>query len=520
MKQTIGILLLLLPVLLFPAAPVFGGTQSGTVRIGYIYTDLTGNQGTYQPTYNLYEGSAFSLENFRYQWDNGLRVTANMVNPFLKNRRFNVGLSKAGHGGLNVSHNSYRRSYDFDGDNTTQRRTSYASAWVRPSRQVKLFGGFGYADKRGRAVDLTESALGAGVNHIDYTIQDFHAGAEFKHRRSFGRVEYRIGDFNDYRSQTNDHKSKRIRMTFYSPIPKHKDFVVSGGYQHFTRELENRLDTLKANTVWGATQYAHHKGYKIRYSFMFDRTRRRGDPLSTDNIIHAVHVGKAWRNRGEITVGYGQRVKDDERIQRSADEYSLTGRFQVTEQLKLQAGIDRESHVVDSGRTLTGAYDRARNWLSAKYRVEGGYLRLKLEDRQKDNDDIGSKVDFKRMSFDGILTDELYGELMGSFAYGKGEYENSAGLYEYKEYTLSGEASTRKKLRFQAGLRGTYYRAQQDVDIESFALELIGRYRILERTQLELTYSAHNFDDLNDPAEVYGQYYTANVVQVVIAYEL
>ena len=150
----------------------------------------------------------------------------------------------------------------------------------------------------------------------------------------------------------------------------------------------------------------------------------------------------------------------------------------------------------------------------------GGYLRLKFEDRRKNNDDIGSKVDFVRLSFDGTFSTELYGELMGSFTYGKGEYENAAGLFDYKEYTLSGEAWTRTKLRFQAGVRGTYYRAQQDVDIESFALELIGRYGILERTRLELTYSSHNFDDLNDPAEFYDQYYTANVLQAMIVYEL
>ena len=520
MKRISNLILLMAPVLILSASSASRGNQSGSARVGYIYTDLTGNQGVYQPTYNLYEGFAFSVDKYRYQWDSGLRLTANLNNPFLKNRRMNVGLNKSGLGGLTFSHNSYRRTYDFDGDNSTQRRVTSTSAFVHPVSQVKLFGGFSVIDKHGRTIDVIEPEQGSGLNIVDYTRQSYHAGAEFKYARSFGRIEYRIADFNDDQDITNDRRSKRIRVTFYTPLPKYEELVLSGGVQHFGNEFENRIDTLKANTVWGAAQYGHRLGYKLRYSFMFDRARRRGDIVPTDNIVHAVHVGKAWRGRGEITVGYGLRTNDDAFVQRSADEYSVTGRLRLTDRLNLLVGIDRENHVVDSGRTLTGEDDRSRNWFSAKYLIAGGYLRLKLEDRSKNNDDIGSKVDFTRLSFDGTVTSEFYGDLMGSFAYGKGEYENSAGLYEYKEYTLSGEAWTRDKLRFRAGVRGTYYRARQDVDIESFALELIGRYRVFDKTALELTYSAHNFDDFDDPAETYSRYYTANVVQAVIIYEL
>ncbi len=492
----------------------------GTVRAGYIYTDIEGNQGVHQPTFNLYDGMAFSLEQFRYQWTSGLKLTANVHNPFLDNRRLNLGVSRPGLMGVTLNHSANRRTYSFDGSDHTRRQFTSGSAWLRPIKQVKLFGGFDNIDKVGTAVDLIEPELGAAQNQVDYTRLGFHGGVEVKHRRSGGRLEYRLADFNDDRNVTNDRQSKRLRLTFYSPLPKYEQFVLSGGLQHFENRYENRPDTLSANTVWGAMRYSHELGYHVRYSFMFDRARRTGDYTASDKIIHTIHAGKTWRGRGGMTVGYGTRVNDDESTQRSAAEYSFTGWVRPIEALLLRGGYDFESDVIDAGRTLTGDRDRTRHHVSAKYTLGEASLRVKLEERQRENDDIGSKLEFTRISTDLSYSDDRYGMATASYTHGSGDYDNTAGQFEYTEHTFFGEAMSREYRRVQAGVRGMYYRAQRDVDIESFTVEFTGRFRLMDKSRLEVVYAAHNFDDLDDPAEFYERYFTANVVTAVLVYEL
>jgi hypothetical protein len=503
----------------FAAGSASADKYQGTVRAGYIYTDLEGNRAVHQPTFNLYEGFSFSLERFRYQWDSGSRLSADLTNLFLNNRRMAVGFSRPGLVGISVNHTGYRRTYDFSGANFTRRRATSASAWVRPSLFLKLFGGFGITNKRGRSSDFFDPGP-AGTNEIDYNLLDYHAGAEFKHRGSYGRVEYRLADFNNDTNRQNDRRSRRLRVTFYSPLPKWNKIVLSGGFQHFENEVEVRADTLNANTFWGAARYGHPLGYHIRYSFIFDRSRRTGDLTDYDNVIHTVHAGRTWAGRGGVTVGYGRRLNDDVRIKRSGDEYSLTGWARPIKPLLLRAGFDYEGDVIDSGRSLTGDRERSRHWLSAKYTHAGGYVKVMLEDRQRENADIGSRIDFLRLSLDGSASDDRLGEIFAGYAYGRGEYVNSGGAFKYGEHTVSGEARSREYWHLQLGIEGMYYRSRSDVDVESFTLELIGRYKIREDAGVELSYSVHNFDDFNDLSPFYDRYFTANVVQVVLWYEL
>jgi hypothetical protein len=55
------------------------------------------------------------------------------------------------------------------------------------------------------------------------------------------------------------------------------------------------------------------------------------------------------------------------------------------------------------------------------------------------------------------------------------------------------------------------------LDVESFSVRLTGVYSFMTDYELEVAYSAHNFDDLADPSPVYSRYYTANVVQVSLS---
>ena len=68
----------------------------GTVKAGYIYSDIEGNFRVNQPTFNLYEGVTLSLEKFYYKLDNGIRLNGDFQNITLGNRRLRLGISKPG----------------------------------------------------------------------------------------------------------------------------------------------------------------------------------------------------------------------------------------------------------------------------------------------------------------------------------------------------------------------------------------------------------------------------------------
>ncbi|MFH1372867.1 MAG: hypothetical protein ABII79_03620 [bacterium] len=518
MKNIQYILIVVTALLVTASLPA--AEYDGTVRAGYVFTDLEGNLGVNQPTFNLYDGLALSLERFRYQWDNGMRLTGDLRNITMNNRRLALGLARPGLGGVTIRHTAYRRSYDFDDTRFTRRRTTNGSLWVQPIQYVKLFGGFGVTEKHGSSLGLFETDGFSSIGKVDYLNQFANVGVEFKKKRRLARVEYRTSDYSDDFEATGDRSSQCVRLTAYTPVPSFDDVVLSGGFQHYEHEVVDRSDTLTANTVWGAAKYTHKLGYHAKYSFLFDRARHTGDISATDNISQSIQIGKNWRSRGGIMFGYRYHLNDDVYDERSGSGYSLSGWLVPTQRLTLRAGLNFDEDNVDAGRTLTGNREYSRHWLSVRYRYSNLFVRAKLEDRRRDNDDIGSSVDLVRFSGDLSVTRAEYGELTVSYAYGTGEYKNSAGTFEYEEHVLSGEVTSREYRRVQAGFGGVYYRGRQDVDVESFEVKFTGKHRLLETAILEVIYSAHNFDNMADSSVPYREYYTANVVQANIIFEL
>ena len=75
MKQGMRFSLFVLIAVALVAATVAAEAEySGDVRVGWTFTDEEGNEGVYQPNYNLYDGPVISLEDFSYRMDNGLRL--------------------------------------------------------------------------------------------------------------------------------------------------------------------------------------------------------------------------------------------------------------------------------------------------------------------------------------------------------------------------------------------------------------------------------------------------------------
>ncbi len=520
LKNKIMPLLLTLGVMLFTSTTVISNDYRGSLRAGVILADIEGNNSVHQPTYNLYDGVSLSLEKFRYSWDNGLRFNANLKNTTRDNRDMTIGFYKQGHGGVNVRHNNYRRNYNFDGSEYTRRKVTSGSIWVKPIEQIKFFGGYGRTDKRGKILNILDYTSELPGTEIDYVHTYFNTGLEVRHKQSYGQIDYNVSNYSNDAIRKRDRNTQRLRISAYTPIPNYDNIIVGGGYQFYKNEMDKQNDTLKANTVWGVARYAHIKGYEVRYNIFFDRTRRTGDLTSTDNIKQIIQAGKSWRSHGGIMLGYGHYINDDLQRERTGNEYSLSGWWKAVTALTLRGGIGIIQNKVDSGHSLTGDREYSKQWLSAKYKFDDSFIRIKISNRKKENEDIKTSADFVRLTSDISLSNKKYGNLYASLTYGSGQYENTEGLFDFNEYTISGDLMTPENRKYQGGIGGNYYRAKEDLDLEISTLRFTGKVRIFEKTLIHVVYSIHNYDDLIYSSQPYTEYYTANIFEVNLIWEL
>jgi hypothetical protein len=111
----------------------------GDLSISYLYLDDEGNQSTYQPAFNIYEGPGISLEKFQYSLKNGLMFSADLKNIILNNRNLRMEVKKPGLFGVSLRHNQYRRVYNFDGSSYTRRHVNMGKVWIYPHTAVWPF---------------------------------------------------------------------------------------------------------------------------------------------------------------------------------------------------------------------------------------------------------------------------------------------------------------------------------------------------------------------------------------------
>lgn len=522
------LLLLACAGLLLPTVSA-AAEYAGTARVGYIFVDEEGNEGVFQPTYNLYDGVSLSLDNFHYTFDNGIRLFGDLNNITLNNRDLALGVTKSGLFGVDLRHNQYRRVFNFEGSQFTKRYNTRGNAWFRPHRLVKLFGGLGVTRKSGDLLEIfTEPPLGDLLRSRDYTNTFYNGGVTIGNDGRFATFEYRGSNFSDDATAfdeddeegfTADRQSQRFRLSGYTSVPRIENLFVNAGAQRFQYTVKDQEDTLTANTVWGGARYFINGGWSLRYSVIWDRARRTGDLVATDNITHAIYGDKIFRGIGGLTVGYQYHINDDVRDEVEGHGYVVSGYVRPVKNLTLRAGHGADMLEVKTGRTLTGDEDRTRAWGSATWRYAHGQLRAKIEDRTLEHEEIGSKVDFLRASTDLSATYERIGEFSVGYAYYNGDYDSREDASRFEEHVVSGDFLSAAYSNVQAGFGGMYMRSRLDTDVESFTVRFRGVYAFMPKHKLEVIYSAHNFDNFRDLSPLYREYYTANVVELNLLHE-
>jgi hypothetical protein len=490
-------------------------TGSGNVSISYLFLDEEGNQSVNHSTFNLYEGPGVSIEKFKYSFDNGIRVGANLKNIILNNRNLNLQLDKSGLFGIKLNHNQYRRFYDFDGTKFTRRRTIGGKAWIYPHRYIKLWGGLSNVGRAGNVAALFNTDPAGVISEVDYSQTNFNGGIQLNHDGRILRTEYRRSGYTDNKDSDRDQTRNLFRFVGLYPldIPSFYPTILTGGFRRFCTKYNVSDYKISSNRGWGGFLIDLPEDFELHYDFIFDRTTSDSDFAATDNLTNAVYLSHQWPSYARLTVGYQHNINDDYSEEIGANSYYVSGAIKPLPRLEFRADYGMTKEDVKEGSRSFGDEERTRYRLSGKYRSEEyGAIGLRYGSRIRKNDDLGTRIDFNHFSADYSLAVPRYGFLSAGYTYSKGDYENLEEMFEFTDHTVFGDIKTIQYQNLDGGFGVTYYRSKRDLDVESFILRFEAGYDFYESYRFEVKYNVHNFDDFL----VTDRYYTANIVEINI----
>lgn len=501
----------------------------GDLKLGYIYLDEEGNRSVYHSSYNLYEGAALSLENFRHNFANGTRLSANLRNITVNNRNLSLGLRKSGMYGVTVHHDKYRRTYSFEGDRSTRRQRTGAEAWFYPHHYLKVFAGGDFVKKQGSQVSYFDDLETGAAVPVDYNQSSFHGGIQANYGGRMLRAEYRGTKYNDDTNPERDQERSNIRLNAFLPVPRCKRLILSGGFQHFENKHVESDNKFSANTAWFGALASLPSDFSVKYRFKFDRASSDSDLVATDNLTNAFYLSYAPTGVARLTAGYQYGINDDYEDEVKSNSLYFSAWLRPVPVLELEGEYGTRTEEVKDGARLIGDEDWNRHKFSVTIQDRDlGSFALSGESKKRENDQLGSETTFDRysadlMAFSGdypsfdlpLLGDCKLKSLSAGYAYATGNFENATQSFEFEDNVLYGAAKLQLAEKFTAGHRFTYHRSKADLDVESFRLLFSGELEIADGFSVEALYRVQNFDDYS-VRNPYDEYYTANIVEINI----
>jgi hypothetical protein len=531
MNKKIPICLIAVSVLCLFAS-VNAAEFKGSARVGYVVFDEEGSENVNQPSYNLYPGLSLSLERFSLRFANGTRFYGDLRDITLNNRNLRAGLTRSGKYGLTIRHNQYRRNYSTDGGDFTRRRLLGGQIWIQPIRSIRLFGGLDQTWKHGTSHDLYVN--NGASRAVDFNQTRGNIGLRYAQDRRTAMFEYRLAKFSDKTEVLSDRLVSRYRFTAAAPVPTRDDLLINAGYQYYKAEVRTQQDTLTTNAFWGGVTY-FLSGFTFKYSGLFDRSRRTGDIVATDNILNGLYVSHNWHQRSGATVGYRHRTTDDAYNDKAVNGYFLSAWCKAMTNFTFRAGYGNEQTSINSGPSLTGDRSYTRLWGAIKFRLENSGIDLKIKNRKTENDGfrgyvketelglsrgIAHSTDFVEIATNLFCASSKCGTFSVGYSYSDGNYTNDSGMFAYREHVLTGDYEAQLLDRFDIELGATWLRAKRDLDYERSNLRGAVAWEFRPQHRFEVRLSIQNFDNYIDPSPVYTEYYTANVITINMIKEL
>jgi len=511
---TITAICVTLVVTLAASAPR-AGTWDGTVKLGGIIMNDTGDRTAVQETYNIHDG--FSVSQFRLSGllnpRNHLLLDLREIN--LDSRNGDLVYRIPGTFKLTAGFDQHRQIFSPEAGVNARREDWKAGARFTPVRWLGLSGAFNHLARDGNRLSYpsgTESVLGT---RYDNALKSGEVTADVHKDRRGGAVSVRASGYTDELDPAANRTGQVVSARLYSPC------VFYDKWTHFLRAAygNRRLSgtgleyTLANFQYTGVVQPAD--ALRFRYSFDANRIDDKSTRLKTDRVQNDLDATYLYKY-GQVSGGYGYETNDDDRTLTSYNNWRVGTAFRHGK--AVNARVDYASRVKKDQEELTLLRDVEASQIRAKLQVQpregiilgGGYSR-----RERELPDLGVSVDGEVASGFGRYDYKGWGAVSADYSFSTDDYTDLAGGFHAESQFVTGRAEFDRirNLRLAGGV--TYMDVGGDLDIVKSIVFLEGVYTMLNDYHIEIKYNAYNYDDYI----LLDRYYTANVLRINVGYD-
>lgn len=512
--RTIAAVLVTLVVVLAASTPS-AGTLNGTIKLGGVILDETGDLSALQETYNVYEGFSVSQVRLDGLWNARNYVLLDLQDLNRDSRKGEFLYRRPGMLKLTAGYDQHRQVFSPDGGVDSKRKDLRAGAELTPVRWLSLSGGFNSITRDGDRLSYplgTTSVLGTSY---DNSLKTGQVTAEVRKDRRGGAVSFRLSDYSDELNGAADRTGRVVSGRLYAPMPFYDKWTNLLRAAYGVRRLsQSDLEYTLANFQYtGILEPV--ADFQFRYRFDANRIDDHSTELMTDRYQNDVDA--TWRHAyGRVSAGVGYEMNDDDRTLTTYRSWNAGTEFHY---LKVfNASLDYADRVKKDQEELTLLKDVEASQVRAKLQLRplddlsfgGDYAK-----REREFPDIDVETDGQMAGAFGRYARAGWGALAGNYSYSNDEYTDRAGRFEVRSHIVTGRVEIERipKLRLATGV--TYLDIGKDLDIEKSMVFAEGAYSLPGGYRVEVKYNAYNYDDYI----LLDRYYTANVVQFNLAYD-
>jgi len=509
---TIGLTLI---VTLAASAPS-AGTLDGTVKLGGIIMNQTGDRSAVQETYNIHDGFSLAQVSLNGTFDPRHYFALNLRDINQDARQGDFVYRVPGTFKLTAGFDQHRQIFSPEGRVNSARKDWKAGAQFTPMPWLGLSGGFSVLTRDGDRLPFpsgTRSRLGS---RYDNALKSGDLTADVHQGRRGAAISYRASSFTDEFDWAAERTGRVVSARLYTPCVFYDKWTHLVRAAYGNRKLSNaNLEYTLANFQYtGLVQPV--EAFRLRYNFDANRIDDQSTQLMTDRFQNDFDATWLYKY-GQVSGGYGYETNDDDRTLTSYHNWRVGTAFRHGK--VVNARVDYASRVRKDQEELTLLKDVEASQVRAKLQVQprnglvlgGGYSK-----RERELPDLGVTVDGDAANAFGRYDYKDWGALSADYSFSADDYVDLAGSFHTESQFATGRAEFERiqGLRLAGGV--TYMDIGGDLDIEKSIVFLEGTYTLANDYSIELKYNAFNYDDYI----LLDRYYTANVLRINVGYNL
>ncbi len=512
---TVSILSVMLVVTL-AASPSSARTLDGTLKLGGIIRNQTGDRSAVQETFNVYDGFSVTELLLNGMMDPRDYVSLDLQEVNLDSRRGDFVFRRPGALKLTAGFDQHRQIFSPDGAINSKRKDWRVGAEVTPIRWVALTGSFDSQTRDGDRLPFPLGTVSSLGTQYDNALRSGEVAAQFDKDGRGAAVSYRASRYTDDLDQSTDRSGQVVSARLYSP----SHFL--GNWTHLLRaaygvhRLSNRdLDYTLTNLQYtGVLQAA--RALQLRYRFEGNRVDDQATRLKTDRFENDADATYYYRY-GQFSGGYGYETNDDDQTLTSYNTWRAGTIFRPGKYL--DARVDYVSRVKKDQEDLTLLKD-----------IDASQIRAKLQVRPRDELALGAGFSRREREFTTIGVDLKgdefnafgryaypgWGALSSDYSYSTDDYRDLTAGFHVRSHIVTARADFERLKNLRLGGGVTYLDIRRDLSIEKTLVFVEGTYTLQNDYHLEVRYNVYNYDDYL----LLDRFYTANVLRLNVAYDL